>query len=71
MHIEDVGRRDALRLGKLGHDMRFDEMVVGGSAGHDDALDDPGTVLADTFEDALALLRGRISVGAVSAFRGR
>ena len=59
--FEDVGRGHALRLG---HELRFDELVVGGSAGHDDARGDAGAVLADAFKDALALLRRGSSVGA-------
>ena len=54
--------------GELGHDMRLDELIVGGAAGHDEAGGDSGTVLADAFEDARALGggRGAIAVGGIS-----
>ena len=42
--------------GELSHGVGFDEMIVGGTAGHDDVRGYACFVLADTFEDALALL---------------
>ncbi len=44
--------------------MGFDETVVGGAAGHDDVGSDASFVLADAFEDALALFGGGRAVGA-------
>ena len=48
---------------KTGHGVGFDEVVVGGAAGHDDGGGDAGFVLADAFEDALALLGRGGAVG--------
>ena len=54
--LDEGGGGDALRLSELGHDVRFDELVVGGASGHNEARGDAGAVLADAFEDAGALL---------------
>lgn len=42
--------------------MGFDELIVGGGAGHDDVGRDAGFIFADAFEDALALLGRRRAV---------
>jgi len=66
--FEDAGGGDALRLGELGHDVGFDEVIVGWTAGHDEARGDSGVVFADAFEDAGTLLgRGRaVWVGGIA-----
>ena len=61
--FEDIGGRDPLSGGELSHGMGFDEVVVGGAAGHDEVASDAGFVLADAFEDALALFGGGGAVG--------
>ncbi len=61
--FEDGGGGDALCGSELGHDVGFDEGVVSGAAGHDDARSYAGLVLADAFEDAFALLGGGGAVG--------
>ncbi len=58
--LDDVSRPDALVERQNRHGVGFDDSVVSGSAGHDEMGGDAGAVLADPFEDALALLgRGR------------
>ena len=47
---------NALRRGELGHGVGFDELIVGGSSGHDEAWRYACFIFADPFEDALALL---------------
>ena len=61
--FDDGGGGDALGFGEEGHGVGFDEVVVGGAAGHDDGGGDAGFVLADAFEDALALLGRGGAVG--------
>ena len=60
--FEDVGRRYAEGLGKLRHHVGFHEMVMGRTAGHDEARRNAGAVLAHTFQDALTLLGRRSTV---------
>src|SRR5438270_1125063 len=47
---------NSLSEGERGHDVGFDELVVGGTAGEDEMGSDPDFKLADAFECALALL---------------
>lgn len=54
--LGDGGCGNTLGLRELVHDVGFDELVVRGGSGHDDVRGDAGFVLADGFEDALALL---------------
>ncbi len=65
--FEDRVRWDALRECECGHDVGFDELVVGRASGEDERGGYAGFVFADAFEGALALLGGW---GARRSWRG-
>ena len=60
--FEDGVGRNSLGEGERGHDVGFDELVVGWAAGEDEMRSDAGFELANAFEGAFALLRRRGSV---------
>ena len=61
--FDDGGGGDTLGFGEDGHGVGFDEVIVGGTAGHDEDGSDAGFVFADAFEDASALLGRGGAVG--------
>lgn len=66
--FEDCRCRHALASSQLRHDIGFNVLIMGGGAGQDEVWGDAGFVLADTFEDAFALLRrgGAVGVGGIA-----
>ena len=55
--FDDGVGRNSLGEGERGHDVCFDELVVGWTAGEDEVRSDAGFELADALESAFALLR--------------
>lgn len=56
-------RGNSLCDSERGHDVRFDELVVGSASGEDQLRGDSGLVLVNAFERAFALLWRGCSVG--------
>jgi hypothetical protein len=54
--FDDGVGRNSLGEGERGHDVCFDELVVGWTAGKDEVRSDAGFVLADALQSAFALL---------------
>lgn len=52
---------------QLGHRVGFDEVVVRGGSGHDDARSDTGSILANAFQHSLSLFGRRRAI----SFGGR
>ena len=55
--FDDGVRRNSLGEGERGHDVCFNELVVGWTAGEDEVRSDAGFVFTDALESAFALLR--------------
>jgi len=53
--FEDVSDGNTLRGSELGHGVGLDEVIVCGTAGHDDVRGDASLVFAHAFEDTFAL----------------
>jgi len=61
--FDDIVGGDTLRNGEDLHAVSFDELIMGGATGHDNAWCDACAVLANTFQHTLTLLRRRGAVG--------
>src|ERR1700678_2244728 len=61
--FDDRILRNSLSQGEHGHDVGFDELVVGWATSEDEMRSNPGFELSNTFEGAFPLFGRRRSVG--------